>query len=74
MFEVGDMVDVVYTSDMETHGISLDIISAMMKNNPHEVRMRNGRVRPSYYLKGSSKIWPHWMLSLALHREPDWEI
>ncbi len=74
MFNVGDMVDVVYTRDMANHGISLDIISSTIRDNPHEVRMRNGISRPSYYLHGSSKIWPFWMIVSTLPREPDWEI
>jgi hypothetical protein len=75
MFEKGDMVDIVYTNDMPTHGIAFDIISEMMKCNPHKVTMRHGRSRPSYYLEGgSSKFWPYWMLAHSLPREPDWEV
>ena len=74
MFNVGDMVDVVYTSGMKRHGIALDIISSMMEGNPHEVVMLRRNSNNSFYLKGSSKIWPPWMIVLALSKEPDWEI
>jgi hypothetical protein len=74
MFEAGDMVDIIHTSDMPTHGIALKYIYEMMKCNPHKITKRHGRSRPSYYLEGCNKFWPFWMLAYALPKEPDWEV
>jgi hypothetical protein len=74
MFEKGDMVDIVYTNDMPTHGIAFGIISSMMMSNPHTIIRRIGRTRPSYNLEGNTKIWPYWMLAHSLPKEPDWEV
>jgi hypothetical protein len=74
MFNEGDLVNIVYTSDMPCHGIALGIISEMTECNPHKVEKRHGRSSPSYYLEGSRKYWPYWMLALALSKEPDWEV
>ncbi len=73
-FKVGDLVDIIYDHDMATHGIAFDIIKATMEENPYIIRRVNGRIRPSYYLEGSTKIWPFWMVQFAKSREPDWEI
>ena len=74
MINVGDLVDIIYDHDMATHGIAFDIIKSIMEENPHTVRSVNGTFRPSYYLEGSNKIWPYWMVQFAKAREPDWEI
>ena len=73
-FKVGDLVDIIYDNDMANHGIAFDIINSTTEGNPHTIRKVNGTFRPSYYLEGSSKIWPYWMVQFAKSREPDWEI
>jgi len=76
-FEVGDLVDVVFTYKEYDAFISHRVIRKMMEKNPHKVV---GRLYDSlssdaenyrYILEGSTSRWPPDILNLP-SKEPDW--
>ncbi len=70
MFNVGDVVNIVYTTGDYTNGIGLRSVLEFMRENPHIVDETSGSW---VVLEGSDFLWDYQIIELA-NREPDWEV
>ncbi|MHA2390160.1 MAG: hypothetical protein ACXACW_15675 [Candidatus Hodarchaeales archaeon] len=70
MYEIGDVVNIIYTDGDYTSGIGIYSVLEKMKENPHIVNEVGGNW---VGLEGDGFLWGHQIIELA-NREPDWEI